>query len=142
MLSDEWLSRYGLLENFNASVTRTRTGNGNGNVDDRGDCNSSMHFVQSSQKQNSNTKTAKTGNFHFFHYKRMESISCHSNQSSYPINTKKTQLFFPPTFRWCMCNMRTIGPAVSEKKIFEIVEDGRTPEHGYTISSPMSLWLR
>ena len=26
MLSDEWLSRYELLENFNASVTRTRTG--------------------------------------------------------------------------------------------------------------------
>ena len=26
MLSNEWLSRYGLLENFNASVTRTRTG--------------------------------------------------------------------------------------------------------------------
>ena len=28
MLSDEWLSRYGLLENFNASVTRTGTGRG------------------------------------------------------------------------------------------------------------------
>ena len=28
MLSDEWLSRYGLLENFNASVTRRRTGTG------------------------------------------------------------------------------------------------------------------
>ena len=28
MLSDEWLSRYGLLENFNASVTRTRMGTG------------------------------------------------------------------------------------------------------------------
>ena len=28
MLSDEWLSRCGLLENFNASVTRTRTGTG------------------------------------------------------------------------------------------------------------------
>ena len=47
-----------------------------------------------------------------------------------------------------MCNMRTIGPAVSEKKIFEIVNDdgrttdGRKPEHGYTISSPMSLRLR
>ena len=26
MLSDGWLSRYGLLENFNASVTRTGTG--------------------------------------------------------------------------------------------------------------------
>ena len=25
-----------------------------------------------------------------------------------------------------MCNMRTIGSAVSEKKIFEIVDDGRT----------------
>ena len=30
MLSDEWLSRYGLLENFNASVTRTGTGTGTG----------------------------------------------------------------------------------------------------------------
>ena len=28
MLSEEWLSRYGLLENFNASVTRTGTGTG------------------------------------------------------------------------------------------------------------------
>ena len=28
MLSDEWLSRYGLLENFNASVTSTGTGTG------------------------------------------------------------------------------------------------------------------
>ena len=55
----------------------------------------------------------------------MGSISCHSNQSPYPIKTK-TQLLFPPTCRWCMCNMRTIGPAVSEKKIFEIVDDGRT----------------
>ena len=30
MLSDEWLSRYGLLENFKASVTRTGTGTGTG----------------------------------------------------------------------------------------------------------------
>ena len=28
MLSDEWLSRYGLLENFNTSEKRTRTGTG------------------------------------------------------------------------------------------------------------------
>ena len=54
----------------------------------------------------------------------MGSISCHSNQSPYPIKTKNT-IFFPPTCRWCMCSMRTIGPAVSEK-IFEIVDDGRT----------------
>ena len=30
MLSDEWMSRYGLLENFNASVTRTGTRTGTG----------------------------------------------------------------------------------------------------------------
>ena len=30
MLSDGWFSRYGLLENFNASVTRTRTRTGTG----------------------------------------------------------------------------------------------------------------
>ena len=28
MLFDEWLSRYEILENFKASVTRTRTGTG------------------------------------------------------------------------------------------------------------------
>ena len=28
MLSDEWLSRYGFLENFNTSVTRTHTNTG------------------------------------------------------------------------------------------------------------------
>ena len=35
--------------------------------------------------------------------------------------------------------MALIGQAVSEEKIFEIVDgriDGRTPEHGYTINSP------
>ena len=63
----------------------------------------------------------------------MGSISCHGNQSLYPIKTnkkknkKKKQLFFPPICRWRMCNMRTIGPAVSEK-IFEIVNDGRTDD--------------
>ena len=43
-----------------------------------------------------------------------------------------------------------IGQAVSEKKIFETVDDdgrrmttdGRTPDHWYTISSPVSLRLR
>ena len=28
------------------------------------------------------------------------------------------------------------------KKIFEIVDDGRSPEHGHPISSPLSLRLR
>ena len=48
--------------------------------------------------------------------------------------------------------MALTGQAVSEEKIFEIVDDGQTtdgrtdndgrmPEHGYTISSPVSLRL-
>ena len=36
----------------------------------------------------------KIVNFHFSHYKSMGTKSCHSNQSSYPIGTKK-QFFVP-----------------------------------------------
>ena len=35
-----------------------------------------------------------------------------------------------------------IGQAVSEEKTFVIVDGRRTSDHGYPISSPMSLWLR
>ena len=43
--------------------------------------------------------------------------------------------------------MASIGPAVSEEKMFEHCErwtGGRVPDHGYTcnISSPMNFWLR
>ena len=41
------------------------------------------------------SETAKITNFHFSHYKSMETISCHSNQSSYPIGTKKHNYSFP-----------------------------------------------
>ena len=40
MLSDEWLQRYRLLENFTAKWNEN--GNGNGNAYDRGDYNSSF----------------------------------------------------------------------------------------------------
>ena len=40
MLSDEWLPRYRLLENFNIKWNGNR--NGNGNAYDRGDYNSSF----------------------------------------------------------------------------------------------------
>ena len=42
MLSDEWLPRYRLLENFTAKWNGNRNGNGNGNAYDRGDYNSSF----------------------------------------------------------------------------------------------------
>ena len=55
----------------------------------------------------------------------------------------REQTFVPPTHGGSTQNLALIGQAVWEKKMFEIVDgrttttdDGRTPEHGYTISSP------
>ena len=44
------------------------------------------------KKTNSNIPNdlAEIVNFHFSHYKSMETISCHSNQSSYPTEIKNT----------------------------------------------------
>ena len=42
MLSDEWLQRYRLLENFTAKWNGNGNRNGNGNAYDRGDYNSSF----------------------------------------------------------------------------------------------------
>ena len=39
---------------------------------------------------NISSETADTVNFHFSHYKSMGTISCHSNQSSYPTGIKNT----------------------------------------------------
>ena len=43
-------------------------------------------------KKNSNisSETAETVNFLFSHYKSMGTISCHSNQNSYPTGIKNT----------------------------------------------------
>ena len=42
------------------------------------------------KKSTISSETAETVNFHFSHYKSMGTISCHSNQSSYPTRVKKT----------------------------------------------------
>ena len=42
------------------------------------------------KKSNISSETAETVNFHFSHYKSMGTISCHSNQSSYPTGIKST----------------------------------------------------
>ena len=85
---------------------------------------------------------SKNCQFPLSHYKSMETISCHSNHSSYPIGTK-TILFLPPTYRCYVWNMARIIFMASEEMLFENVDDGwwrRMP--AYTISSPMSLQLR
>ena len=44
------------------------------------------HFCK--KKSNIPNDMAKIVNFHFSHYKSMETLSCHSNQSSYPTEIK------------------------------------------------------
>ena len=69
----------------------------------------------------------------------METISFHSNQSSYLTRTK-TQLFVPPSID-AICGIWK--ESASEEKSFENVDDGRRTDGrwmpAYTISSPMSL---
>ena len=67
----------------------------------------------------------------------METISCHSNQTSYPIGTKKTNYSFPVPID-AICDIRK--ETASGEKSFENVDRRRMP--AYTISSPMSLRLR
>ena len=56
--------------------------------------------------------------------------------------TKMLRTNFRSHYRWRSTqSLALIGQAVWEKKMFEIVDDGRTtdgraPVHGYTISSP------
>ena len=58
------------------------------------------------------SETAKIVTFHFSDDKSMETISCHSNQSSYPIGTKKHNYSFPPP----MCEIWK--ESASEEKLF------------------------
>ena len=101
------------------------------------------HFCK---KKNLNiySETARTANFHFSHYKSIEIVSWHSNQSSFLIGTK-THLFLPPAYRCYMWNLVRIGFMASEEMSLENIDrwrmDGRRMPV-YTISSPMSLWIR
>ena len=69
------------------------------------------------------SETAKIANFHFSHYKSMETISCHSNRVLIRLG-QKTILFVPPAYRCYMWNMVRIGFMASEVMSFENV-DGR-----------------
>ena len=42
------------------------------------------------KKSNISSETAETVNFHFSHYKSTGTLSCHSNQISYPTGIKNT----------------------------------------------------
>ena len=53
------------------------------------------HFCKKKKNLNTCSETAKIANFHFSHYKSMETISFHSNQSSNPIGTKNISIRSP-----------------------------------------------
>ena len=80
------------------------------------------HFFKTLIKISS-MRRATNVNFHFSHYKSMATLSYHSNQSSYPIETK-TQLFIPPAYSCCIRNLVKIGFTASEKS-FENVDADR-----------------
>ena len=98
-----------------------------------------------SVKKNLNicSETAKIANFHFSHYKSMETIGFHNNQSSYPTGTKYTIIRAPTIYRCYRWNIERIGFTASEEvvwKCWRTTDGWRMP--AYTISSPMSLRLR
>ena len=57
-----------------------------------------------------------------------------------PDATNKLSFYLPkeaPQKNWLGLAQR-----FRRRRCLNIVNDGRTPDHGYPISSPMSLWLR
>ena len=73
-------------------------------------------------KKNSNIPNdlAEIVNFHFSHYKSMGTLSCHSNQSSYPSGIKNWLMSLA-----CMPSFGFIPYMVSEKKIFKHLYENR-----------------
>ena len=74
------------------------------------------HFCK--KKSNIPNDLAKIVNFHFSHYKSMETLSCHSNQSSYPTEIKNIT-FVEGNVLSKYAKFRIILLMVSEKKIFK-----------------------
>ena len=71
----------------------------------------------------------------------MATISCHSNQSSYPIGTKKQNNIIRSPYLY-MWNMIRIGFMSSEISFENVDNNDGQQMSAYTISSPMSLQLR
>ena len=89
------------------------------------------------------SETAKIANFHFSYYKSMETISCHSNRSSYPVGTKNIlirsphlQMLYVKYGKNRLHGFR--GDLIW--KCWRMTDTWRMP--AYNTSSPMSLLLR
>ena len=97
--------------------------------------------------------------FIFLHCKSMATISCHSNQSSYPIGTKNNIIRSPMPVKYGKHRLHgfrrdVVWKCWRRRWQRRTDDDGRPRTDGrrrttadgrttvYTISSPMSLWLR
>ena len=72
------------------------------------------------KKSNIPNDSAEIINFHFSHYKSIETISCLRNQSTYLTEKKTTKLFVPPPvdgFIYNVCNMEQIGHRASFENV-------------------------
>ena len=70
------------------------------------------------KKSKITSETAETVSFHFSHYKYMGTISCHSNQRSYPTGIKN--ITYIEAYVLCMYAKFWLQPLmVFEKKIFK-----------------------
>ena len=97
-----------------------------------------IHFCK--KHSNIAIETEKIVSFHFSHYKPMETISCHSDQSSYPTRTKHYFLFPRPVDAMCVIWKNRLQRRSPLKML---MDDGGTDGWPvYTKSSSMSLWLR
>ena len=76
------------------------------------------HFCQ--KKSNIPNDLAEIVNFHFSHYKSMETLSCHSNQSSYATEIKNIKTFIEGKVLSKYAKLRFHPPyGNSQKKIFK-----------------------
>ena len=75
------------------------------------------------------SETAKVATFHFSHYKSMETICCHSNQSSYPIETKKNTITRSPPHIDAICEIwKESASRLQRRSRLKMLMDGRTTD--------------
>ena len=85
------------------------------------------HFCK--KNQNIPNETEKIVNFLFSHYKSMGTISCHSNQSSYPIGTKKKHNFPFPLPIDAVCEISKESASRLQRRCrLKMLTDGRTTD--------------
>ena len=85
------------------------------------------HFCNK-KKKNIPNDSAEIVNFHFSHYKSMETISCHSNQSSYP--TGMHIIFVPlPVDAICVI-WKESATRLQRRSRLKMLTDGRRTDDG------------